>query len=253
MSSWPIVIVTRPAAQAGPWVQALQALGMAAQALPLIHIGPGPDRDAVANAVKRLASQALVVFVSPNAVDAFVAELRAPWPAGVIAATTGPGTAQALRAAGVPPAQIVEPAADAPQFDSEALWAQVGERDWRGREVLIVRGNGGRDWLAERFRGAGAQVQRISAYERQPPPWNAEQRAVLAAALAEPERHRWLFSSSEAIGHLRAHQPSGWQASAALATHPRIAEAARALGFGRVDAVRPDPASVAASLQSRPS
>jgi uroporphyrinogen-III synthase len=62
----------------------------------------------------------------------------------------------------------------------------------------------------------------------------------LAQALADPASHCWLFSSSEAVGHLSRLAPSAhWQASRALVSHPRIAQAARDAGFGRVDLVEP--------------
>jgi uroporphyrinogen-III synthase len=58
-----------------------------------------------------------------------------------------------------------------------------------------------------------------------------------------------VFSSSEAVGHLQALAPcADWSASRALASHPRIVQAAQALGFGRVDRVAPDPQVVAAWL-----
>lgn len=244
------VIVTRPAAQAQPWLEALGQRGLAAAALPLIDIVPAPQPQALAQAAAALASRALVVFVSTNAVEALFEVLDGPWPDATLAAAPGPGTARALRERGVPAAQVTEPAADAPQFDSEALWLRLAGHDWRGRRVLVLRGNGGREWLADRLRDAGAEVELLCAYERRPPTWDAVRSALLERALLEPEHHVWLFSSSEAVRHLGAHRGSGWQASRALATHPRIAQAARALGFGRVDEVRPDAASIAALLRT---
>ena len=113
-----LVIVTRPAAQAAVWVDALRALGQPAQALPLIEIGPADDTEPLRQAWQALAGCALVMFVSANAVQAFFAGVRgAVWPAGVRAGATGPGTSAALRAAGLAEAAIVEPAAGAPSFD----------------------------------------------------------------------------------------------------------------------------------------
>jgi uroporphyrinogen-III synthase len=52
------------------------------------------------------------------------------------------------------------------------------------------------------------------------------------------------------VGHLPALAPSAdWSAARALATHPRIAEAARRLGLQRVQTVEPTPEAVAAQLQ----
>ena len=68
-----------------------------------------------------------------------------------------------------------------------------------------------------------------------------------------PESHLWLFSSSEAVANLQALAPAAdWSRSAALASHPRIAQAARAAGFGRVDLTAPVPAAVVALLEAWP-
>lgn len=128
------VIVTRPAAQAGPWVDALRTQGVDARALPLIGIEPLIDDAPVRATWRGLDAMALVMFVSANAVQHFFsARPRGlAWPDSTIAGSTGPGTSAALRAAGVPETALVEPAASAGRLDSEALWAQLASRDWRG-------------------------------------------------------------------------------------------------------------------------
>lgn len=249
------LIVTRPRAQAAPWVRELQALGQEASALPLIEIAALDDPAPVRQAWLGLGDRALVMFVSANAVMHFFA--AAPpgrgWPAGVLAGSTGPGTSAALRAAGVPAALLVEPAADAQKFDSEALWARLAGDDWAGRSALVVRGEDGRDWLAETLRQRGAAVDFVAAYRRRPPALSAEEQALLQQSLAEPAGRLWLFSSSEAVGHLRTLAPAAdWSRSAALASHPRIAQAARTAGFGRVDLVAPRPSAVAAAAAAWP-
>ena len=247
------VIVTRPLAQAKPWVQALRALGVDAQALPLIGIAPAEDSGAVLQAWQGLNSLALVMFVSANAVEQFFALRPAAvaWPTELMAASTGPGTSAALRAAGLAATQIVEPVADAKSFDSEALWAELSRRPWAGSKALLVRGEQGRNWLAEQLTAQGAEVAFVAAYQRLPPALDAPQQALLRDALAQPRQHLWLFSSSEALGHLAALVPAAhWAAARAMATHVRIAQAATQLGFGHVQVVSPSAAAVAASVQS---
>jgi uroporphyrinogen-III synthase len=248
------VIVTRPREQSRAWIDGLQAHGLEAVALPLIAIGPAADRAPVEAAWFDLPRQAALMFVSANAVEHFfdAAPGGAGWPPGTLAAATGPGTAAALIARGVPPAQLVQPAADAERFDSEHLWPQLAQHDWAGRPVLIVRGEGGRDWLGERWREAGAEVRWLQAYRRAVPALDAGARALLAAALAAPADHVWVFSSSEAIANLGCLVPTGtpWTAHTALATHPRIGDAARAAGFGRVVEAGADLGSVVACLES---
>lgn len=247
------VLVTRPAGQAAEWVARLQARGVDAAVLPLIGIAAPRDGTAVAAAWHGLATQALVVFVSPNAVEQFFA-LRprgVAWPVHVLAGSPGPGTTLALCALGVPRAAIVEPADDAPQFDSESLWVRLSDRGWAGARVTIVRGDGGRDWLAETLRAHGAAVTFVAAYRRVPPHLTDAERALLAGAVAAPAAHLWFFSSSEAVEHLGALVPaSAVPAARALATHPRIAETARRFGFGAVHECRPTLEAVTACIQS---
>ncbi len=249
----PTVVVTRPQPQADDWVAQLQARGAQAAALPLLAIDGPADFQPVINAWQQLPRQALVMFVSPSAVDRFFA-LRPTgpaWPAQVVAAGTGPGTRRALLQAGVPEAQICTPPDAADQFDSEALWSVLaGRLDWRDRSALIVRGEGGRDWLADALRQQGARVHFVEAYRRTVPVPGAAGLALLARALAQPAAHLWLFSSSQAVGHLPALAPdAGWAQSRALATHGRIAEAARRLGFGSVQPVAPGVGAVVEALR----
>ncbi|MFM8768897.1 MAG: uroporphyrinogen-III synthase [Rubrivivax sp.] len=237
----PCLIVTRPRDQAAEWVRVLNGWGLKAEALPLIDIGSAPDPAAVQRSWGQLPDLHFVMFVSANAVEQFF-ELRpakADWPSGLSAGSTGQGTSAALRARGVPQMLIEQPAPGDPS-ESEALWRQIAHWPWTGRRVLVVRGEEGRDWLSEQFRQAGASVAFVAAYRRRPPTWTPEQNRLLQQALAAPAAHLWLFSSSEAVRHLRSLVPGAtWSGSRALATHPRIAEAAREAGFAQVLIVEP--------------
>ena len=73
---------------------------------------------------------------------------------------------------------------------------------------------------------------------------------LLAMALAEPQMHLWLFSSSEAVSHLaqtlgNVNLARAW----AIATHPRIAARAEGVGFGNVIKTRPTLEAVAACIK----
>ena len=266
----PTVLVTRPQPQADAWVARLQAAGVSALALPLLRIEPDAAfLPAVARAWQTLAGGGwhLVMFVSPNAVLQFFEQAPASgheaWPTATLAGATGPGTVAALRAAGVPEAAIAQPAPTAPSFDAEALWRDaLAARDWSGRAVLIVRGETGRDWLADTLRSAGAQVETLAAYRQRGPDWQGEDASLArnlqwlgGAAARGEQRPVWLFSSSQAIAHLCDDQaapgagPADVRDWPALATHPRIADTARRAGFRSVREVRPDVAAVAAALR----
>jgi uroporphyrinogen-III synthase len=244
----PRVIVTRPRAQAEPWVLGLRAQGLQALSLPLIDIAPATDARAVVQAWHRLPLLDFVMFVSANAVEHFFAlrPAQAPWPAGLQAGSTGAGTTAALTRSGVPPPAIVQPAPGEPS-ESEALWRQLAGLSWEGRRVLVVRGEEGRNWLAQQFGQAGAAVEFLVAYQRRLPVLDEAEAALLAAAAADPMGHVWLFSSSEAVAHLRRLSPQAdWSASRVVATHARIAAAARAAGFAQVLEVGPQLEAVAA-------
>ena len=265
------VLVTRVQPQAQTWVALLAAQGHDALALPLIEVGGLADASGVRAAWQQLHSYLAVMFVSRHAVDHFFKENRAlafdVFAQAAIktrAWATGPGTAHALLDNGVAVSQIDTPPEQAGQFDSEALWQLVHHQVQPGHKVLIVRGNSlaadgalsiendagvGRDWLAQHLLEAGASVDFVVAYQRGAPIWAAAQREVAVAGATD--RSVWLFSSAEALGHLHHLLPQqDWSAARAVATHPRIAAAARATGFGVVLQVRPVFADVLASIES---
>jgi uroporphyrinogen-III synthase len=87
------------------------------------------------------------------------------------------------------------------------------------------------------------------AYQRRLPTLSANALALMQVAAGDGSV--WLFSSSEAVGNLRTLCPGQtWRAAVALATHPRIAQAARDAGFGRVYNARPALADLLASIES---
>jgi uroporphyrinogen-III synthase len=92
----------------------------------------------------------------------------------------------------------------------------------------------------------------VSVYMRRAPHFDA-------AALARIQRSQhdgsvWLFSSSEALSHLPSHAlvtaGADWSQARAIATHPRIAQAAREAGWGVVIESRPALADIVASIES---
>jgi len=256
------VIVTRPVADAQHWVHELRQAGFAAEALPLIDIAAALDTGALARAWQTLDRYAACMFVSGNAVAYF---FKSPFASGLPPTlrlmAPGPGTVAALLAAGVPSAQVDAPGADAEQFDSEALWAVAGRRDWRGKRVLVVRGespdtaggavSSGRDWIARQWEAAGAQVDFVGVYQRRAPQFSEAQLA--RARAASKDGSVWLFSSSEALANL-THQPAlagvDWRGARAVATHPRIVDAVRAAGWGVVVASRPALTDIRETLAS---
>lgn len=253
----PHLVVTRPAFQAEAVVTALRGMGFEAQALPLIDIQPATDVALVHETWRALGRYDWVFFVSPNAVSQFFAAVPpgvAPaLPPNLQVGALGPGTAQALADVGVQPSRVTQPPSNADQIDSEALWGQLAHQPWAGRRVIIIRGDGGRDWLADQLKRHGAQVEFLQAYRRSLPQWTPHEQVLLNQALMQPAHHLWLFSSSQSIQHLLELCPDNaavWSSSNALTTHPRIAESARAAGFGRVLQASPDLSSLSTCIQS---
>lgn len=266
------LIVTRPRREAQQWVFDLSAQGLDAVALPLINIGPVDNAAALGSAWQQVGDYVAVMFVSANAVDYFFESNKPPdqhgcaWPATKTRAwATGPGTTRALLRAGVAPVGLDAPSLDAAQFDSEALWARVSAQITPGARVLIVRGQDtaaagspgsgagsgsglGRDWLAERIQQAGGLVDQVVAYQRRAPEFSPFEQAL--AQQAASDGSVWLFSSSEALANLVAHMAGqSFAGACALATHSRIAQAAKVAGFGQVLETRPTVKDVAAALQ----
>lgn len=256
------VLVTRPAQEAVRWVDRLRAAGLDALPLPLIAIAPAGDiaRHALQMHWSRIDTYRALMFVSATAVDHFFAQKPS---AGVASSAaidircwaTGPGTVSALRRAGIPVSRIDAPAEAAGRFDSEALWALVGSQPTAADTVLVVRGGDagdrqtGRDWLARQIEATGAVCEQAVAYRRLIPTFGeSDQRLAEAAAT---DGAIWLFSSSEAIGNLLQWLPTvSWKQARAVATHPRIAQAARDAGFGRVLASQPVLEALTASIES---
>ena len=265
-------IITRPGQEADAWVAQIEHHGISALALPMIDIVVVPDRTLLTRAWKNLAQYDALMFVSSNAVSHFFAARPADvislWASGTKAPrawVTGPGSRAALLAQGVQATRIDMPAPTAQSLDSEALWLQVESQIQAGTRILIVRGDKasesadgvaagsakgqGRDWLAVQLQARGAQVDYVVAYARRPPQWSAEQRAIVAQSLLGKDV--WVWSSAEALGNLLAAFPGQtWAEAKAVATHARIAQAARLAGFGKVALARPGLAALCASIES---
>jgi len=220
------VVVTRPARQAGAFAQKLAALGATPIAWPAIVILPPDDPAALARVHASLHRYDLAFFISANA-----AEYGAPpvgrWPAGLRAYAPGPGTAEALAGVGVPDARIPETS-----FDSDGLLALPELGDVRGKRVIIFRGSGGREQLAETLAHRGAAVESVDCYRRAAPAGDAR---GLVDVLREGRAHALTLTSSEGADNLmRAVGDDGRALLAripAFVPHPRIAERVRALGL----------------------
>ena len=162
------VLVTRPPRQAWRLARALQRHGARVLRFALVEIAAPADPNAAQAGLARLERSDLVIFVSANAVR-FAAQLLPDLPARLdrtCIACVGDATASALQTIGAPVHVVPREAST-----SEALLAQdaLQHASVHGREVAIVRGEGGRELLARALEERGARVSVIEVYRREPP------------------------------------------------------------------------------------
>ncbi|MGE5320371.1 MAG: uroporphyrinogen-III synthase [Hyphomicrobiaceae bacterium] len=224
------VLVTRPVHQAAALVQRVAAAGGQTFVFPALAI-EAVAADHLTDALAYLAGADIAIFVSPNAAQFGMAAMRAGsgLPAALRIFAVGPGTARALAAQGVE--GVIVPDGQ----DSEALLALPQLQGVAGRRVVIVRGVGGRELVAETLRARGADVHFMECYRRTCPP--ADPAGLLA---------RWqaggidavTIASAETLHNLAAllGQPGAalLAATPLFAPHEKIADAARRFGIAHV-------------------
>lgn len=252
------IVITRPRAQSGPLAERLAQAGHSTVVLPLLEIHPLPDQSQLRAALARLDRFAMACFVSPNAVDAAFEHL-AGWPPQVAIAVVGEGSRAALARHGVCGERFTIHSPPDPAFsDSEHLLASLDLAALRGREVLIVRGETGRELMADALRAAGANVTTVAAYRREVPALTPQLADQLRGLLAG--EHTWIITSSEALRGLAALAarlgPDDFvarlQRQHFLVPHARIHQTALDLGLHQLTLSGSGDEGVFAALQSRP-
>lgn len=159
------ILVTRPEPSASALVARLRQMGKQAWSFPLIDYLPGRELDQLSQHLAILQPGDLLFAVSHQAVH-FCAPVMLrysiPWPA-VSYYAVGRRTALDLHQAS---GQNV----DYPQgvATSETLLNMPSLQDLRGKRAVILRGNGGRELLAETLTQRGAQVEMVECYQRMP-------------------------------------------------------------------------------------
>ena len=245
------ILVTRPAEQAAKLAQMIAAQGGQAVFFPLLAIGVADDPAPLQRAIAQLDDYAFAIFISPNAVDFGLPQILAarPWPCALRAAAIGPSTTLQLAAHGV--ANVISPTE---RFDSEALLElpEFAAQALAGKKVLILRGNGGRELLAETLGQRGAQVCAVTCYHRSPPAdgepvvslLRNRQLDALTISSSEGLRNLLALLDTDAFEHLRR--------LPLFVPHQRIAQVAAELGLQRVVLSAPADAGIIESLCSYP-
>jgi uroporphyrinogen-III synthase len=154
------VLVTRPAETAARLGEAIEAAHGRPILFPAVEITGPADPAATREQLKQAGRYDLLIFVSRNAVGFGFDLLPDTLPASQQVAAVGASTAAALEDCGLEPTLVPE------RFDSEGLLAMSQLSDMTGKRVLILRGNGGRELLADTLRERGAEVDYAEVYRR---------------------------------------------------------------------------------------
>ena len=254
------IVVTRPSGQARQLIEVLsnhiEKSGLAKRSypeilsLPLLTIAPKEDQHLANHIASILKEVDLAIFVSPNAIECVMRLLELDWqalskkiiPVGVM----GGSSKVALQNHGIGresnPTPIWIPKNNE-HWDSEGLWQELQGLgwDWTDKKIVIFKGDGGRDRLADTLKKAGAAVEAISTYARVPldldnPAWQAIREMDFSKSL-------WLLTSSEAVRYLgeviNDQFTQKLQSASALCPHHNIADAAEQIGFGEVFTTEP--------------
>ncbi|HWT29208.1 MAG TPA: uroporphyrinogen-III synthase [Methylophilaceae bacterium] len=223
------IVITRPPGQASRLSRLIVAQAGIAHLFPLIEIVPLEDYTAFDGVIAALEDYDWAIFISSNAVEHAMPRLlarSAGMPSGLRFAAIGPVTATSLAGYGV--TQTLTPSQ---RFDSEALLALPEMQAVAGRKILIFRGVGGREVLAETLRARGASVTFAECYRRINPQRNADS---LQQLWQNGSLDAIVVTTSEAMRHLLAlaGDNAPWLAATPLCVnHARIGELASSYGL----------------------
>jgi uroporphyrinogen-III synthase len=210
------VLVTRPAHQSLRLVSAIKKQGGEAVSFPAIEILPR-NAAAIIEDAYRLSTPDIAIFVSSNAV---VHGLQHAEDARI--AAVGPATAEAVVAAG----RSVD-ILPSDGFDSEHLLAMAELFDVEGKRVRIIRGQDGRELLADTLRTRGAEVDYLSVYERSLPLYRDDEVEALLAKWEAGQINVVTLLSVASLDNLLALLPES--AIPMLARTPLVTPAERVL------------------------
>lgn len=161
------VLITRPAVVADGLRRGVEALGGVPVCVPTVRIEALPELAGNASVFTRLEREALIIFVSSNAVRFAMPLIQA---AGLLtrkpdAIAVGPATAATLLEFELEAVMTPET-----RFDTEGLLAMpvLSAQQVDARQVIICKGTGGRFNLELELRRRGAKVTMVDVYRRVP-------------------------------------------------------------------------------------
>jgi uroporphyrinogen-III synthase len=226
------VVITRPRHAAEALAAPLAREGARTFTFPTLAIEALAPTRAVESLLADLARFDMAVFVSANAVENGLACARrhGPWPEKLRVAAIGEATAEALRNSGVQ--RVISPPE---RHDSEGLLGLAELQVVKGQNIIVFRGEGGREHLKEALESRGARVEYAECYRRVRP--RTDPRPV-AEAIARGEVHAVSALSAETLENfvdmIGAEAAAGLAAAALVVPHVAIASSPAARRFGRV-------------------
>ena len=219
------IAITRPIDQAKKLAALIEQAGGTPILFPLIAITPLKDYSQFEAVISEIETYDWAIFISSNAVQNAMPRIaKLGIPPSLKFAAIGPVTASELQSFGV--ANVLSPK---DRFDSESLLALPEMQAVKNKKVLIVRGIGGREVLAESLKARGAQVNFAECYQRINPQIDCD---LLAQLWADKKLHGIVVTSSEAMRHLLdLAGDAEWLKHVTLyVNHARIAELPTLLG-----------------------
>lgn len=235
------IVITRPIDQAQALAEMIRQAGGTPVMFPLLAITPLENEHPL-----HIAQQAnWAIFISTNAVQHGMPVLLKRFPDKIERlryAAIGPTTAAELGRYGITDVLVPQQ-----RFDSESLLEMPEMQATKGQHILIFRGIGGRELLAEQLQTRGAEVQFIECYRRINPQQNA---GVLASLWQNKQLHAIVVTSSEALRNLLVlADDADWLRQTPLyVNHPRIGELANAHSLTAIIAEMPGDAGMLNSL-----
>jgi uroporphyrinogen-III synthase len=210
----------------------IRQAGGEALIFPAVEIRDVADTSAVNALIDRLDDYHLAIFISPTAVVRAMTLIssRRSLPPRLQFAAIGQGSARELKQRGV--ASVLAPTT---RFDSEALLDLPEMQQISGKQVVIFRGTGGRELLAQTLRERGAKVDYAECYRRVRPDTPATE---LLDRAARDEIQALVATSAESLNNLYemiGEQGAVWlKATPVFVSHPKIELAGRKLGLTRL-------------------
>ncbi len=220
------IAITRPSDQAKKLTQLIEAAGGHVIPFPLIEIVPLNDYSSFECVIADIAAYDWIIFISSNAVQHGMPRLlKQKLPSSLKFAAIGPVTAKELQGFGIEEVLIPEG-----RFDSESLLSLPLMQVMQEKKVMIVRGIGGREVLADTLKSRGANVTFAECYQRTNPQKNVD---ALATAWSNQQLQAIVVTSSEAMRHLLdLALNTNWLKHVTLCVnHARIAEEPNKLGL----------------------